>query len=105
MSIDAYSAQVTLISPTGIVAHNTPAYTWYAVSGATRYHFIAKDSSGRKINEVYTAKQSGCESGDGICSVTPETTFADGPCKWRVRSWNSDGYGPWSDTMIFSLNQ
>jgi hypothetical protein len=36
MSIDAYSAQVTLISPTGIVADNTPAYAWYAVSGFIR---------------------------------------------------------------------
>jgi hypothetical protein len=72
-SIDAYSAQVTLISPAGTVADNTPTYTWYAVPGTTRYHLVAKDSYGRKINQVYTTEQSGCESGDGICSVTPET--------------------------------
>jgi len=99
------SGKTILISPTGSTTNNIPTFTWYAVSGAARYYLAAKDSSRIKIIKLYTAEQSGCGSGDGICSATPEAVFVNGSAKWRVRPWNStDEYGDWSDVMSFSVN-
>lgn len=100
-----HSAELIPIAPSGAIADAMPAYSWHAVSGATRYHLMAKSQGGSKINQEFTSEQAGCPSGDGICSVTPEIELSEGPCKWRVRGWSAKGYGPWSNTVTFILEQ
>ena len=36
-----------------------------------------------------------------ICSVTPEIEMEAGEGRWWVRAWNVNGYGPWSDPLVF----
>ncbi len=82
---------------------NIPTYKWYAVNNSSWYYLWVNDSTGNKIRHWYTAEQSGCNNGEQICSITPETPLADGSVKWWIRTWNSDGNGLWSDMGNFNL--
>jgi hypothetical protein len=95
----------TLVSPTGKIADATPTYTWNAVPGATKYYLFVNDSTGSKIRTSYTATQSGCASGTGTCSITPDTVLTLGTVKWWIQTWNSAGYGPWSASTYFTLSR
>ena len=99
------SDKLVTIAPTGAIADNTPTYTWYAVPGASQYYVATKDSAGIKVRKAYTAEESGCASGEAICSVMPQVQLVNGPCKWAVRPQkSSDDYGAWSDIIAFSIN-
>ncbi len=93
-----------LVSPTGSISDNTPTYTWNAVSNSSWYYLWVNDSSGNKIKKWYTASQAGCASGSGTCSITPNTTLANGTGKWWIQTWNSSGYGAWSVAKNFNIN-
>lgn len=93
-----------LLSPYGSITTATPSYTWNAVSGAAQYFLWVNDSTGIKIQQWYTAAAAGCGSGTGSCSVTPSTLLAAGVSTWWVQTWNSVGYGPWSNAMGFTFN-
>lgn len=91
-----------LSSPVGgMVGSNTPAYTWAAVSGATSYYLWVDAPGGVQIRNWYTAAQAGC-AGGGTCSVTPATSVSGSPVEWWIRTWNSNGNGPWSAMASFS---
>ncbi len=94
----------TLVSPTGTITTATPTYTWNAVSTSTWYYLWVNDSTGNKIQTWYTAAQAGCSSGTGTCSVTPSTTLASGAGQWWVATWNTYGYGPWSNPLTFTVS-
>jgi hypothetical protein len=95
--------QVTLVSPSGTIHDYTPTYTWNADAVATYYKMIVEDTTGTVISEWYNKTQAGCGSGTGTCSVTPTTTLAEGSAKWWIRTYNSEGYGPWSKGMPFTV--
>ena len=96
----------TLISPSGS-ASSTPAYSWYAVSGAEQYLLWVDDSSATgKIQTWYTASQVSCSSGTGTCSITPTTSLASGAAKFYVRAWascNGGTYSDWSAALNFTV--
>jgi hypothetical protein len=91
-------AAAILISPSGTISTNKPAYSWNAVPNAAYYYFY---------NGVdfawHSASEAGCSAGTGICSVTG-AALAAGSYTWYVRTWNSSGYGPWSSGMGFSIS-
>jgi len=94
--------KATLISPSGKISTQTPTYSWKAVSNATWYCLWVNDSlTAQKIFLWYTAEAAGCSS--GTCSVRPSTALAAGVAQWWVQTWNSAGYGPWSDGMNFTV--
>ena len=95
--------KATLLSPSGTVTDTTPTYTWNAVSGSTWYYLWVNDSSGKKIGKWYTAASAGCGSGSGTCSVTPTTSLGNGFHTWWIRTYNSSGYGPWSQGKTFYI--
>jgi hypothetical protein len=97
--------KASLVSPSGSISTTTPIYTWNAVSNATWYYLWVDDSSTTaKVQLWYTAAQAGCSSGTGTCSVTPAATLALGLAQWWIQTWNSAGYGPWSDGMSFTVS-
>ena len=97
--------KMILIGPEGDISDNLPTYSWYAVPGATEYTLTAKDSFGARLLGTYSAEESGCASGQGICSVTSTTVFADGSCKWRAQALFEDHVkGKWSNEMVFSIH-
>lgn len=94
---------VTLVSPSGTIYENTPTYQWNAIADASWYYLFVNDSTGKKINTWYTSQEVGCESGTGICSITPTTSLALGNGTWWVQTWNDDGSGPWSEGSQFTV--
>jgi len=92
----------TLTSPSGSTLGTTPTYTWEAVTGATYYYLWVDDSTGNKIKKWSTATQCGCESST-TCSIIPATNLDSGDATWWIRTWNDEGYGPWSSSMSFSV--
>jgi hypothetical protein len=90
-----------LVSPAGTITETTPTYTWNAVPGATWYQLYVNDSTGNKIQKWYTASEAGCSSGAGTCSVTP-TPFLIGAGDWKIQTYDSAGYGPWSSSLSFN---
>jgi hypothetical protein len=95
----------TLVSPSGTITTTTPTYTWNAVSSATYYYLYVSDSTNAngKIQTWYTAQQCSCASGTGTCSVTPSVAIASGAAQWWIQTWNTDGYGPWSSGLPFTV--
>jgi hypothetical protein len=94
--------KATLLFPFGRIAMTNPTYAWNAVPNATWYQLWVDDSSGSpKIKSWYTATQARCASGTGNCSIEALTPLSPGPCQWWIQTWNTSGYGPWSDAMPF----
>jgi alpha-L-fucosidase len=93
----------TLVSPSGTISTSTPAYTWNADALSTWYLLYVNDSFGHKINTWYSAVQAGCSGGTCTCTVAPGIPLASGSGKWWLLTWNSYGYGPWSDGMSFTV--
>jgi hypothetical protein len=95
----------TLVSPTGKITDCTPAYTWNAVEGSTKYYLMVNDATGAKIRKWYTEAEAGCPSGTGTCSATPSIELAIGTVKWWIQTWSPVGTGPWSDFIYFTLGR
>jgi len=94
----------TLVFPTGTITTTTPTYIWNAVSTATWYYLLVNDSAGvPQIQAWYTVGQVGCATGSGLCSVTPGIGLTLGAGQWWIQTWNSNGYGPWSDPLNFTV--
>ncbi|WP_045212887.1 fibronectin type III domain-containing protein [Desulfonatronovibrio magnus] len=95
--------KATQISPKGTISTSQPTYTWRTVSDAAYYHLWANDSTGNRINRWYTSEDANCTAG-GNCSVKPSVTLAAGSGSWWVRTWNSAGYGLWSNGLDFRVD-
>jgi hypothetical protein len=93
----------TLISPAGTISTSTPTYIWNSVPTATWYYLWVNNNGTPRIQTWYPAAQAGCASGTGTCSVTPSTALTNGTAQWWIQTWNSAGYGPWSDGMYFAI--
>lgn len=95
--------KATLVAPSGNIKTTTPAYTWNADPDSTSYYLWVNDSKGTRILQWYKAGDAGCSEGKGTCSVTPQIPLFGGPAKWWVQTSNANGYGPWSDGLVFSV--
>jgi hypothetical protein len=104
-ALAAQPGMATLVSPAGTIYEDTPTYTWNAVSDSTLYYLLVYDITGRAIYEAYSAADAGCGSGSGLCSITPNTELASGSCVWWIGTWNIDGYGDWSDSLSFTVEE
>lgn len=92
-----------LQAPDAVVNLTTPTYSWNAIANASRYRLRVVDSTGLKIKLTYTASEVNCADGTGTCSVTPNVELAPGAAKFRVRTRNSAGSGPWSAVNTFTV--
>jgi hypothetical protein len=96
--------KTTLISPKANISDTTPTYTWKAVTNASWYYLWVNDSKGNKIKKWYTETQANCSTETGRCSITPSTVLAQGVGKWWVRTWNTSGYGEWSNALSYTIS-
>ena len=72
----------------------TPIYQWNKVDAATWYHLYVGGPSGKVLDQWYQAS-SVC--GASTCSINPGTTLGVGNHSWYIQTYNSAGYGPWSN--------
>ena len=92
-----------LLTPDGDTPGPAPTYTWNPSTGAGSYQLWVNDSTGNVINTVYTAAQTDCAGGTGVCSITPATHLAVGSARWWVRARNYNGSGDWSTSLDFRV--
>jgi hypothetical protein len=92
------------VSPTGTIGTSKPDFTWNAVPGSSYYYLYVNDSTGNKINTWYSALQAGCSGGTETCTASPGTVLAPGSGIWWVQTYGSNGSGPWSAGMAFSVS-
>jgi hypothetical protein len=76
-----------------------PSYSWSAVATAAEYDLWVNGPSGNVINQWFAA---GSACSGSTCSVTPNTTLAEGAHTWWVRARNGAGAGQWSASKQFS---
>ena len=100
----ATPGSATLVAPNGALTGTTFTFTWAKGGGATWYLLEVDDSGGVRFLQWYTAAQAGCAGGEVNCAVTVSQGLAPGQVGWWVRSWNSEGFGPWSVGMSFTLS-
>jgi predicted outer membrane repeat protein len=94
--------KANLVSPSGTIVINNPAYTWNEVSGATYYYLWLDGPSGHVYDKWFTAAEAGCNG--STCSATLPSPLSAGAHIWWVQTWNPVGYGPWSDGKSFSVS-
>ena len=92
----------TLISPLGIAIEIRPTYKWKAVATALRYELEVRDGSDIVFTRLLFVRPAYRSYGLRCytlptCTVTPQVTLPYGAQSWRVRAWNHNGYGPWSE--------
>jgi hypothetical protein len=95
--------KATLVSPSGAGVANPVEYQWNHVVGATWYLlWVNNGANSNVIKEWFTAEQAGCSDVSGNpCRVQPTVTLLADNHTWWIQTWNSAGYGPWSDPMTF----
>src|SRR5436190_1716314 len=94
----------TPIGPAGTVTSATPAFSWAAVAGATRYALWVDDASKEgKLQQQYDAAAVGCAAGTGTCTVAPGVTLATGAGTWWVQASNATGTSAWSKGSAFTV--
>jgi len=98
----AVTGEAIPVAPFGITDTTTPTYEWTPVPGATKYLLLVEDvDAAPVIEEWYTAGESGCESEDGLCSITPDIGVTGNT--WKVRACAGEECGLWSDELQFSF--
>jgi hypothetical protein len=87
---------VVSIGPMGLITDTTPTYSWNAVGNADEYRLYVRPTNGdwrdSIIFEVYSAADAECQSGSGVCQVTPSIALPAGTeVTWWVQSINAVG--------------
>lgn len=108
-ALDSVPGAVTLRGPADGVLTNdtTPIFTWNDVgpqdrTGAERYQFVLTQSTTTVLDQEVAARNR-CSS--GVCVVmTSGSPLGDGDYSWKVRGWNSEGYGPWSSVYTLTVD-
>jgi V8-like Glu-specific endopeptidase len=93
--------KATLVPLYETTADHTPVYTWNEVPGVMWYYLWVEGASGTVIQRWYRGTDV-CNAGK--CSTEDPTTLTSGTYTWWIQTWNSAGYGPWSDGMTFIVS-
>jgi hypothetical protein len=97
-------AMPALVAPSGTVTTRTLTYRWGSPQGAAWYEVWVGTATSVVLHQWYPASSLGCPSANQTCTLTTTGVVANGTKTWRVRGWNSLGYGPWSSGMTFTLS-
>jgi hypothetical protein len=82
-----------------------PTYTWVPLPGVTHYYLWIDDSSASgKIRVFLSAEEAGCGDHLSFCSIRPTTGLAAGTATAKVQTYNTSGYGTWSEPVSFHVD-
>ena len=84
------------------IAQSTPEYEWSRIPNATNYRLVVNDSTGGRIRELVSADTAGCVQPGQTCKYRFDTSVS-GSVNWFVRSYNLQGFGPWSSAGNFRV--
>ena len=91
------------VAPFGIIDTLDPMYEWTSVPGATKYRLLVQDEDDTvKVDEWYTAEESGCASEKVSCTVHPGIVTI-GENKWEVQACATQDCGAWSEPLNYDV--
>ena len=93
--------ETNLLNPSGTISDTTPTYSWQKVTDATWYRLYVNRGSSNVYAKWLSSSDYSCSG--STCSYTPTTVLASGDHTWWVQTWNSYGYGPWSNSKNFTV--
>ena len=91
----------TLVAPGGSVTTSTPAFTWNAVPATGYYLLRVTDRDNVSTDRWYRPDDAGCASETAPCTAATNVIVKPGSASWQVLTWNTSGYGPWSEPGSF----
>jgi hypothetical protein len=81
------------LAPLGVVSNTRrPAFSWTTGARAEWYYVEIKKDGGAYYKKWFTGTD-----------WTPTWDLAPGDYAWQVRTWNPEGFGPWSPIAMFDL--
>ncbi|MCK5923755.1 MAG: hypothetical protein KAG66_22665, partial [Methylococcales bacterium] len=89
------------VSPAESPISPAPTFVWETAEGATWYYLWLDGPGGNVFTTWFKATNAVCDCDH--CSVAPAISLDPGAHTWWVRTYNSDGYGPWSAAMNFTV--
>jgi hypothetical protein len=98
---DGVPGEASLVAPTGPVTTSTPTFSWNVVPTAGYYLLRVIDRDNVTTDRWYRPNEAGCAAGTELCEAPPDLVVKAGAARWQVLTWNTSGYGPWSDTRSF----
>ena len=103
-SVGTAPSATTLIGPSGNVI-SPVSFSWNSTDNTTDYFLWVVDlSTGLPINpQWYSTAETGCASGEAICSTSPTTTLSTGQYQWMILTRNAVGNGSWSPVIQFTI--
>lgn len=85
--------RATLVYPSGNISPiRKPTFTWNSVDRATDYYVLIY-RNGKAFSHKWVKE----------ANYVPDEELKSGNYKWWIRSYNADGYGPWSAEMQFEI--
>lgn len=96
-------SKVSLQSPSGNIADTTPTFQWAECPNSNWYYLWVDGPGGNIIKKWLKDTDVTCNA--GICEYdSPVTLTQGGEHTWFIQTYNdSNGYGPWSDAVTFTL--
>ncbi len=101
--VDSVPLIVTTISPTGVATSATPEFQWNDLGNATKYRLYVRNV--RTLTNLLVQDYPSDEvCNNGICTITPDNISLPESdyLFFRVRGYNSAGWGPYSTIRRFS---
>lgn len=92
-----------LISPSGQINIDNPAYTWKVVPGASRYYLMVYSESSAS-NVIYRTLTASAVCGAETCAYTSTLKLMHGNYKFKVRAGNATVWSAYSSDLLFKAN-
>jgi hypothetical protein len=103
MSFTISSPTIVLNAPSGTLTSWDKTFRWTGIASAEYYHIQVYDVTDTLVQEEWYTLSicTGLE-----CAVSPSETryLPNGEYKWRVQTYGTEGYTPWTEYATFTLN-
>ena len=101
---NTFTGEATPVAPFGIIDTLDPMYEWTSVPGATKYRLLVQDEDDTvKVDEWYTAEESGCASEEVSCTVHPGIVSVY-ENTWKVQACATQDCGVWSEPLNYYVS-
>jgi CSLREA domain-containing protein len=98
---EAPPAKAVLFNPAGVVTTFTPTFSWSVATRATSYILSITGPDGVVITQQYDSIY---YCGGSCAVVPPNLDLLNGNYTWKIQSYGPGGYGPWSNTLSFTVD-